>query len=105
MVVAPNLSRTYKVKLKENIQATAVDVIKCLKQSKQPVPFHICKTNKITILSMHLCQSYKSMYDGPLDNNCYWLLERTLPYWNKVIVPQMKAGKRILIVAHGTSLR
>ena len=47
MVVAPNLSRTYKVKLKENIQATAVDVIKCLKQSKQPVPFHICKTHSL----------------------------------------------------------
>jgi 2,3-bisphosphoglycerate-dependent phosphoglycerate mutase len=32
-------------------------------------------------------------------------IERTLPYWNDVIVPQMKAGKRILIAAHGNSLR
>ena len=31
--------------------------------------------------------------------------ERTLPYWNDVIVPQMKDGKRILIAAHGNSLR
>jgi bisphosphoglycerate-dependent phosphoglycerate mutase family 1 len=31
--------------------------------------------------------------------------ERTLPYWNDVIVPQMRAGKRILIAAHGNSLR
>lgn len=30
---------------------------------------------------------------------------RTLPYWNNVIVPQLKAGKRVIIVAHGTSLR
>lgn len=30
---------------------------------------------------------------------------RVVPYWNKVIVPQLKSGKRILIVAHGTSLR
>ena len=33
------------------------------------------------------------------------LLERTLPYWNDVIVPEMKAGKKILIAAHGNSLR
>lgn len=32
-------------------------------------------------------------------------IERTLPYWNEVIVPQMKEGKRILIAAHGNSLR
>jgi len=32
-------------------------------------------------------------------------IERTLPYWNNVIVPQIKAGKRILIAAHGNSLR
>ena len=32
-------------------------------------------------------------------------IERTLPYWNETIVPQMKAGKKILIAAHGNSLR
>jgi bisphosphoglycerate-dependent phosphoglycerate mutase family 1 len=32
-------------------------------------------------------------------------IERTLPYWNDVIVPQMKEGKKILIAAHGNSLR
>merc|ERR1712243_505394 len=32
-------------------------------------------------------------------------IARTLPYWNDVIVPQLKAGKRILIAAHGNSLR
>ena len=30
---------------------------------------------------------------------------RTLPYWNDVIVPQLKEGKTILIAAHGNSLR
>ena len=30
---------------------------------------------------------------------------RTLPYWDDVIVPQIKAGKKILIAAHGNSLR
>jgi len=31
--------------------------------------------------------------------------ERVLPYFEKVIVPQIKAGKRVLIAAHGNSLR
>ena len=32
-------------------------------------------------------------------------IERTLPFWNDVIVPEIKAGKQILIAAHGNSLR
>jgi len=32
-------------------------------------------------------------------------IERTLPYWNEVIVPQIKEGMRILVAAHGNSLR
>lgn len=32
-------------------------------------------------------------------------IERTLPFWNDTIVPQIKAGKKILIAAHGNSLR
>jgi len=30
---------------------------------------------------------------------------RMLPYWHEVIAPDVKAGKRVLIVAHGNSLR
>jgi 2,3-bisphosphoglycerate-dependent phosphoglycerate mutase len=30
---------------------------------------------------------------------------RTLPYWDKVIRPDVMAGKRVLIAAHGNSLR
>ncbi|KAH8242670.1 hypothetical protein KR032_001090 [Drosophila birchii] len=32
-------------------------------------------------------------------------IDRTLPYWNEVIVPQLKEGQRILVSAHGNSLR
>ncbi|MBN1280326.1 MAG: 2,3-bisphosphoglycerate-dependent phosphoglycerate mutase [Candidatus Thermoplasmatota archaeon] len=31
--------------------------------------------------------------------------ERTIPYYTKTILPELKAGKTILIVAHGNSLR
>jgi 2,3-bisphosphoglycerate-dependent phosphoglycerate mutase len=32
-------------------------------------------------------------------------IERVLPYWEERIAPQLKAGKRVLISAHGNSLR
>jgi 2,3-bisphosphoglycerate-dependent phosphoglycerate mutase len=32
-------------------------------------------------------------------------LERVLPYWHEAIVPQLKQGKRVLISAHGNSMR
>ena len=32
-------------------------------------------------------------------------VSRFLPYWKKTISPQVKSGKRIMIVAHGNSLR
>ncbi|XP_030405360.1 phosphoglycerate mutase 2 [Gopherus evgoodei] len=32
-------------------------------------------------------------------------ITRALPFWNEEIVPQIKAGKRVLIAAHGNSLR
>jgi 2,3-bisphosphoglycerate-dependent phosphoglycerate mutase len=30
---------------------------------------------------------------------------RVMPYWNEVLVPALKAGRTLLIVAHGNSLR
>lgn len=32
-------------------------------------------------------------------------IERVMPYWEKEIVPQMKKGKKIIVSAHGNSLR
>ncbi|GGD98126.1 2,3-bisphosphoglycerate-dependent phosphoglycerate mutase [Polymorphobacter glacialis] len=32
-------------------------------------------------------------------------IARVLPYWDSAIVPQLKAGKRVIIAAHGNSLR
>ena len=32
-------------------------------------------------------------------------IERVLPYWNGTIAPELKAGKTVLISAHGNSLR
>jgi 2,3-bisphosphoglycerate-dependent phosphoglycerate mutase len=32
-------------------------------------------------------------------------LERVLPYWHEAIVPDLRAGKKVLIAAHGNSIR
>jgi len=32
-------------------------------------------------------------------------IKRTLPFWNDTIVPAMKAGKKVIVAAHGNSLR
>jgi 2,3-bisphosphoglycerate-dependent phosphoglycerate mutase len=32
-------------------------------------------------------------------------IERVLPYWDAAIVPELRAGKRVIIAAHGNSLR
>jgi len=46
-----------------------------------------------------------SAEEFPMNESLKLTIERTLPYWNNVIVPQIKAGKRVLIAAHGNSLR
>jgi len=33
------------------------------------------------------------------------VLGRVMPYWEQAILPDLKAGKRVLVVAHGNSLR
>ena len=33
------------------------------------------------------------------------VLERALPYWESDVVPDLKAGKVVLVAAHGNSLR
>jgi len=43
--------------------------------------------------------------DFPTHESLKMTIGRTLPYWDNVIVPQIKSGKRVLIAAHGNSLR
>lgn len=43
--------------------------------------------------------------DVPLTECLKDTVNRVLPYWNDVIAPTIKSGKRIVIAAHGNSLR
>ncbi|MDQ7817844.1 MAG: 2,3-diphosphoglycerate-dependent phosphoglycerate mutase [Melioribacteraceae bacterium] len=43
--------------------------------------------------------------DIPLTESLKLTVDRFLPYWHESIVPVIKSGKRVIIVAHGNSLR
>lgn len=43
--------------------------------------------------------------DLPRSESLKDVLARVLPYWDDAIGPQLRGGKRVLIVAHGNSLR
>ncbi len=52
-------------------------------------------------------EKYKDLdeKDIPLTESLEKTVERFMPYWNEMIVPEIEKGKKILIVAHGNSLR
>ncbi|MGP1931255.1 MAG: 2,3-diphosphoglycerate-dependent phosphoglycerate mutase [Arsenophonus sp. ET-YP4-MAG3] len=43
--------------------------------------------------------------DLPVTESLATTIERVIPYWNKVIKPRVSKGEKIIIVAHGNSLR
>jgi 2,3-bisphosphoglycerate-dependent phosphoglycerate mutase len=43
--------------------------------------------------------------DIPLTESLKLTVDRVLPYWHEKIVPELEAGKQILIASHGNSLR
>ena len=43
--------------------------------------------------------------DLPLTESLKETVTRAIPYWKEAIAPSLKAGKRIIIAAHGNSLR
>jgi 2,3-bisphosphoglycerate-dependent phosphoglycerate mutase len=46
-----------------------------------------------------------SAADLPLTESLKETVERVVPYWNDVIAPDIAAGKRVLMVAHGNTIR
>ncbi|MCK5591242.1 MAG: 2,3-bisphosphoglycerate-dependent phosphoglycerate mutase, partial [Candidatus Pacebacteria bacterium] len=52
-------------------------------------------------------ESYKDINEKylPLAESLKDTIERVMPYWKESIVPELKAGKQILISGHGSGLR
>jgi len=46
-----------------------------------------------------------SKEEFPMFESLKLTIARTLPFWNDTIVPMIKSGKKVLIAAHGNSLR
>ena len=46
-----------------------------------------------------------SLAELPLTECLKDTVERVIPYWNQTIAPAIKSGKRVVIAAHGNSLR
>ncbi|WMQ73824.1 MAG: 2,3-bisphosphoglycerate-dependent phosphoglycerate mutase [Sodalis sp.] len=41
----------------------------------------------------------------PITESLALTIDRVIPYWNETILPRMKSGERIIIAAHGNSIR
>ena len=48
---------------------------------------------------------YKGIPNLPGTESLKLTLERVMPCWNELIAPDLKAGKNVLVAAHGNSLR
>jgi 2,3-bisphosphoglycerate-dependent phosphoglycerate mutase len=48
---------------------------------------------------------YAGVCDLPATESLKTTLERVLPYWNETIAPDIRAGKHLIVAAHGNSLR
>lgn len=73
------------------------------------VTFVNCCGSKLSCNCSYYLQSrrYKGLKPGELPT-CESLkdtIARALPFWNDVIAPEIKAGKNVIIAAHGNSLR
>lgn len=52
-----------------------------------------------------MAYSHASSVKFPSTESLKETMGRVIPYWDNFIVPSIKRGQRILIVAHGTVLR
>ena len=50
-------------------------------------------------------ERYSSLAEVPKTECLKDVITRMLPYWDEAIVPDLKGGKRVLVTAHGNSLR
>ena len=69
------------------------DVPPPLEKSDERYPGHDPRYNHVPGSELPLTECLKDTVD------------RFLPYWHEVIAPQVKAGKKVVIAAHGNSLR
>ena len=60
-------------------------------------------TESTEMLILHYCHEHR--YIIYFTQSLKTTIDRVLPFWNETIVPTIKSGKNVLVVAHGNSLR
>lgn len=68
------------------------------------IPPQIKRTDK-RFPGNNACYAKLNLEKIPLGESLELTENRVIPYWNKIILPQLQKNKKILIVAHGNSLR
>lgn len=93
-----------KVAIKEKYGA---EQVKKWRRGYDHAPPKITKANPYyeEIISSPLYVNEPSPEEFPLTESLKDTVERVLPYWHNVIVPEIRKGSVVLICAHGNSLR
>jgi 2,3-bisphosphoglycerate-dependent phosphoglycerate mutase len=82
------------------------DQVKIWRRSFDVPPPAIEESNKyFDVIQKDKKYEKVSKEDLPVGESLELTIKRTMPYWEDKIVPQIKKGRTVLIVAHGNSLR
>lgn len=89
---------------KEMAEEFGIEQVKIWRRSYDVVPTLL---TKVDVRYPKNDVMYKDLTDEetPLGESLKETIDRVVIYWEKEILPSMKAGKKVLIVAHGNSLR
>src|SRR6266542_4280472 len=67
--------------------------------------FHLLHWNRMMNVIRDLTRATLTPGQLPATESLKITLERVLPYWHSTLSPVIKSGKRLIIVAHGNSIR
>lgn len=88
----------------ETVEKHGIDQVMIWRRSYDVLPPPVAKDSEFHP-SNDPMYAHLSADEKPDTESLATTLKRVLPYWEKVICPDIKAGKNVLIAAHGNSLR
>lgn len=88
----------------ETAKKLGEDVVHRLRRSYEGKAAPLAESDERTSFN-HKAYRHLSKEQIPLTESLKDTVARVIPFWNEVIVPQLKQNKQILITAHGNSLR
>ncbi|UOY04199.1 2,3-diphosphoglycerate-dependent phosphoglycerate mutase [Candidatus Blochmanniella pennsylvanica] len=89
----------------EAIKEYGYKTIQKWRRSFNVIPPNICGGNNQFIATNDNRYANISTDELPSSESLELTLKRVIPYWNQSIIPHIKKGQTIIIVAHGNSIR